>query len=174
MTIIATQKLLLRPYGADDAPELVRGLNNFNVSQWTSEIPYPYDLTDAEEFLATANDKDEGALRLAITLRGQLIGGILIESGEFGYWLAEPHWRKGYGTEAARAVADHGFEAMRLTGLRADYSIGNTASRRILLGLGFVERGETKGFSRAVGGDVDVMWLELERAAWAAAKERRR
>ena len=174
MTIIATQRLLLRPYAATDAAALVRGLNNFNVSRWTSEIPFPYDLSDAEAFLATANQLDAGELRLAIALHGHLIGGILIEAGEVGYWLAESHWNKGYGTEAARAMVDHGFAAMGLNDLRADYCIGNHASRRILLGLGFVERGKAKGFSKAQGGDVDVMWLELSRQAWAAAKERRK
>ena len=58
--------------------------------------------------------------------------------------------------------------------MQADYTIGNQASRRILLGLGFVERGEAKAFSKAVGGETNVMRLELTMAAWAAATERRR
>ena len=174
MTGIATQRLLLRPYEGRDATALVRGLNNFNVSQWTSEIPYPYGVTDAEAFLAAANQLNAGELRLAITHCDELIGGALIEAGEIGYWLAETHWGKGYGTEAARAITDHGFETLGLTALQADYGIGNHASRRILLGLGFVERGEAKGFCKAAGGETDVMWLDLTMAAWAAAKERRR
>ena len=174
MTAIATQRLLLRPHDGQDAAVLVRGLNNFNVSQWTAEIPHPYGLTDAEAFLALADKPDAGVLRLAITHRGELMGGILIEAGEIGYWLAETHWGKGYGTEAARAITDHGFETLRLSTMQAGYTIGNQASRRILLGLGFVERGEAKAFSKAVGGETNVMRLELTMAAWAAAKERRR
>ena len=174
MTTISTPRLLLRPHAGLDAAALVRGLNNFNVSRWTSEIPHPYGLSDAEAFLALADKPVAGVLRLAITHQDEVVGGILIEAGEIGYWLAEPHWGKGFGTEAARSVVDHGFETMRLAEMQADYGIGNRASRCILLGLGFVERGETKSFSKAVGSEVDVMKLDLTMAAWAAAKERRR
>lgn len=57
---------------------------------------------------------ESGMLRFAITAGGTLLGGIGVEHGELGYWLAEPHWSKGYETEAARAIADHAFGVMDL------------------------------------------------------------
>lgn len=174
MTILATPRLFLCPHEPWDAAALVRGLNNFNVSQWTARVPFPYGMSDAESFLRLCREKSTGVARFAITRMNQLIGGIGVEAGEIGYWLAEEHWGKGYGTEAARAVTDYGFEVMQLPQLLARYRIGNEASRRILLGLGFAELGETKGYSKATGGETLVMQLELGRAAWEQAKERRR
>ena len=178
--IIKTPRLVLRAPRADDLRVLVTGLDNFNVSQWTARIPFPYTMDDAEAFLAQAETADSGTLRLAVTLDGGLIGGIACErsvdgtSAEIGYWLAEPHWGKGYATEAARAISDHAFEAMGYDGLKAGYRHGNEASRRILEGLGFIKTGDGMMFSRAVGSETPVTRLQLTRAAWEKAKDRRR
>ncbi len=174
MTTIATPRLFLCPHEPWDADALVRGLNNFNVAQWTARVPHPYGMADAQAFLLMCRDKTPNVLRLAITRTSQLIGGIGIEGGEIGYWLAEEQWGKGYGSEAAAAVTDYAFEAMELPSLQARYRIGNAASRRILLGLGFAELGEIKSHSKATGGETVVMRLELSRAAWEQARERRR
>ena len=79
----------------------------------------------------------------------------------------------GLATEATRAVADHGFVARGMTGMRASYQLGNTASRKILLGLGFRETGEATSFCRATNGETRIMNLVLTREDWAAARERR-
>ena len=121
---------------------------------------------------ALAETPDE--LMLFITRDDQLIGGIGIGFGEIGYWLAEEHWGQGYGSEAARAMTDHAFEVLKRDELVASYQLGNAASRRILLGLGFVETGEGKAFSQARQAEVAHMKLGLTRGAWAEAKERRR
>ena len=172
MTLIVTDRLTLRPPQEADAEALVRGLNNLNVSRWTGRIPHPYGHDDAEAFFAYDRQKPGDALILAITLHDTLIGVIGIE-GELGYWLAEPHWGHGYGTEAARAVTDHAFTALGFEEMDASYHLGNAASRRILHGLGFVETGEGSGFSKARQADVPHMKLKLTRQCWAAAKERR-
>ena len=174
MTTITTPRLLLCPHEPRDGAALVRELNNFNVSQWTARIPFPYGPADAQDFLALCSQIDPSVKRFAITRNGGLIGSIGVEAGEIGYWLAEAYWGKGYATEAARAVTDHAFEVMGLERMVARYRIGNEASRRILLGLGFTELGEEDEFSKATGDATQVMKLELTAAAWAKAVERRR
>lgn len=173
MTTIATQRLILRPPRGSDADALVRALDNLNVSRWTGRIPHPYGPEDAEAFLDHFCKRPEDALILLITRNGELIGGIGIENGELGYWLAEPQWGQGYGTEAARAVTDHAFLERGTERLVASYQSGNGASRRILLGLGFVETGEANSFSRARGEEVGIVTLALTREGWKRAKERR-
>ena len=120
---------------------LVRALDNLNVSRWTGRIPHPYGRSDAEAFFAHYRGRPQDALILFIVRDGELIGGIGIEIGELGYWLAEPHWGQGYGREAARAVVDHAFMTLDRDTVTASYFTGNAASRRILEGLGFIETG---------------------------------
>jgi RimJ/RimL family protein N-acetyltransferase len=174
MTTIRTDRLVLRPPVAGDAASLVRGLNNLEVSRWTARIPHPYGLADAEEYLVLCITAPPEKLRLAITRDGDLIGVIGVEDGEIGYWIAEPEWGKGYATEAAQAMCAHAFGAMALDAMKARYALGNTASRRILLGLGFVETGKTKSFSRATNTETTVMTLTLSLRDWRQGKERRR
>lgn len=174
MFTIATERLVLRPPRQEDAAGLIPALNNLNVSRWTGRIPYPYGPADADAFFEYLQQKPEDALVLAITLRDALIGVIGLEHGELGYWLAEPHWGQGYGTEVARAVVDHAFTARGCREIDASYHLGNAASRRILLGLGFVETGEGSAYSKARQAEVPHMKLKLTRAAWENAKERRR
>lgn len=174
MTTIRTRRLVLRPPQDADRDALVVALDNLNVSRWTGRIPYPYGPEDAEAFFDYLRQKPHESLVLAITTAEALIGVIGIEDGELGYWLAEAHWGQGYGTEVARAVVDHGFSELGLAELMASYHIGNAASRRILLGLGFVETGEGSAFSKARQAEVPHMKLKLTRSAWSAAAERRR
>jgi RimJ/RimL family protein N-acetyltransferase len=174
MTTLVTRRLTMRPPRETDAEALAVALNNLNVSRWTGRIPYPYGRADAAAFLAHVPTKPEDALVLFITRGDELLGCIGIEDGEVGYWLAEPYWGQGYGTEAARAIVDHAFAQEGRDGLIASYHLGNVASRRILLGLGFVETAESVAFSTARAAEVALMNLILTRADWEKAKERRR
>ena len=94
--------------------------------------------------------------------------------GNWAIGWQNPIGGRAYGSEAARAVVDHAFGTLGLDELVASYHLGNAASRRILLGLGFAETGEGSAFSKARQAEVPHMKLVLTRAAWAEAKERRR
>ena len=176
---IITGRLLLRPLKAGDGHSLVAGLNNFNVSQWTARVPFPYGLADAEEFLQLCEGPAPGMQRFAITLNSDVIGVISYKRAregdvaELGYWLAEPYWGRGFGREAARAVTDHAFDS-GLDELAAGYRHGNEGSRRILEGLGFVKTGDAMMFSQAVGAETPVARMRLTRQDWHHAKGRRK
>ena len=174
MTTLVTDRLTLRPPQDADADALVRGLGNLNVSRWTGRVPYPYGHQDAADYIALSTNAPEGEMMVLITLASEMIGGIGITQDELGYWLAEPQWGQGFGSEAARAVTDHAFTIMGRDRLVASYHLSNEASRRILLGLGFRETGEDVAYSRARTAEVPIMRLELTRTAWTEAKERRR
>lgn len=174
MTTLVTDRLTLRPPQEADADALVRGLGNLNVSRWTGRVPHPYGQQDAEDYIARHRNAPQDELMLFITHGEELVGGIGITQDELGYWLAEPYWGRGFGTEAARAVTDHAFTEMACDGILASYQLGNAASRRILLGLGFQETGEDVAFSRARAMEVPIMRMVLTRQGWAGAKERRR
>jgi [ribosomal protein S5]-alanine N-acetyltransferase len=168
---VETRRLILRPLEPEDIPRLVPALDNFNVSKWTARIPRPYTAADAEDYLEWLKTLRAGSASFTIDLKGgaKTIGGIgyqMIEGDaapELGYWLAEAFWRRGYGSEAAEAVADHAFAVSGHRRLLAGYQIGNEASRKILERLGFRATGEATKPSLAQGRDVPVMGMILER-----------
>ena len=117
-----TERLLLRPGWAEDAPALVAAIGDEAVVRNLSRVPWPYGPAEAEAFLGLP--QDERRPQLLIFTRAsvpQLIGGIglmdlddgPVEQAELGYWIARAHWRQGYATEAARAVLDMAFHGLR-------------------------------------------------------------
>lgn len=173
MTVIETDRLILRRPRESDMAALISGLNNFNVSRWTSRIRHPYGEPDAAAFIAHAHADAPGALRLSITRDGVVIGGIGYEpadtaEAEFGYWLAEPEWGKGYATEAGRATVDHFFSSGSDEQLIARYRNDNPASGRVLAKLGFEADGDCSCASKAECGAHAASRVRLTRARWQA------
>ena len=148
---IITERLLLRPYTLDDAPELQRLIGERDVAKTLMSVPHPYPDGAAEEFINRHPQRSEkGAFQFAITHRedGRLIGGIGFndidlesERAEIGYWIALTYWGNGYGTEAARAVVKFGFEVMELNRIHAAHFSNNPASGRIMQKIGMKHEG---------------------------------
>lgn len=145
-----TDRLLLRPGWAEDAPALSRAIGDLAVVRNLSRAPWPYTLGDAEQFLALP--QEIGRPRLLIFRREgrqpELIGGIGLHSDaagrpELGYWIARPYWGRGYACEAGRAVLHIADEALRLPQVVASHALENRASARVLEKLGFVPTGGT-------------------------------
>ena len=174
MTLIETERLVLRPLRQSDLATLAAVLNNFNISKNTAHIHYPYALSDAEDFFTITRKCEPPSLLLSITRKsgGGIIGGVGYtaepenHSVELGYWLAEAEWGKGIGSEAACAMVAHAFEIGRHPKLVASFHHGNTASGRILAGLGFEPIDTAMNYSRAQGKDVPVTKLVLTREKW--------
>ncbi len=89
--------------------------------------------------------KRETGIRWGIALKGftEIIGTIGFNSfqrnhtGNLAYDLQFNFWNRGYATEAARAVLEYGFDHLQIRRVEADVVIGNTASDRVLVKLGF-------------------------------------
>jgi RimJ/RimL family protein N-acetyltransferase len=151
-----TERLILRPFTLDDAPDVKRFVGDRDVASTTSAIPHPYEDGMAEEWISThqpAFEKGTG-INLAITLKDTekleatiLIGAIDLRIdqtemiGELGYWVGKPYWNSGYCTEAANAIVKYGFDVLQLTSIHAFYFKRNPASGRVLekIGMQFEE-----------------------------------
>lgn len=150
---LLTERLLLRPARAGDEAALVAGLDDPEVVRWLERVPSPYGEADARAWIErAAREREAGFMQdFAITLAkgGELIGGIALipsrteSSAEIGYWIARPHWGKGYGGEALARVVRHATEEVspRFERLQARVDRANTPSRRMLERAGFAERG---------------------------------
>lgn len=87
------------------------------------------------------------------------------------YGLLEPlaafalrHWHKGYAKESLRPVLGHAFGPLAQTKVVAVNDVPNTASERMLLGLGFLPLSEVQGPRYR------LRTYQLGREAWLAAQ----
>ncbi len=150
---IKTERLLLRPHKTTDASVIAELCGNYNVSKWTANIPYPYSLKDAEDFISLCQEwwKKGTDCAFVLTLKDtcQVVGTTgahMREAGEYeiGYWLGEPFWKNGYATEAVIAVIEYIKAKRSPERVWAGYAEGNAASARVLEKAGFVNLCKSK------------------------------
>lgn len=171
---LETARLVLRPLGEADLVHLANTINDRAVTRTTATPPWPYRLDDAHAFLRQVKSLQEGSCRYIVAPKdGSLpVGGVIgldrraPAVAEIGYWLAAALWGKGYGLEAARAVAGHGFRTLGHDRLLATYAHGNEASRRILDRLGFRYVGHGHAWSNGARKLHRVARLELTVHEW--------
>ena len=48
---IETDRLILRQWKMEGIEDMVEGLNNINVTKWLANVPFPYTIKDAREFI---------------------------------------------------------------------------------------------------------------------------
>jgi RimJ/RimL family protein N-acetyltransferase len=147
---LETGRLLLRPWTLADAPTMQKLAGEKCVARYTN-VPHPYGDGEAEKFIsARAEQFAEGkALVLAITLResGEILGCIGLHGdfstgvSELGYWIGAQYWGKGYCTEAARAMVDYGFRALKLCRVHAAHFGQNQASGKVMKKVGMQQEG---------------------------------
>jgi len=151
--MLYTDRLLLRPWSMDDAPQLPLIANTRDITWNTSyRFPYPYDDAAAQKFLRYHTKDNEDQWLFAIFKDSKLIGGCGCERGTdiqqhvgiIGYWLGVEHWGNGFATEALTALIGHIISETNLEKLTATVFGWNPASRRVLEKCGFVCEGISK------------------------------
>ena len=144
-----TDRLLLRPGWAEDAPALATAIADEMIVRNLATAPWPYSLRDAEAFLAQPRDpampsflvfeRTDGAPNLVGSCGlGRRPSGAI----EMGYWIARAHWGRGYATEASRALIDIA-RTLGFPQLEGSHFVDNPASGRVLEKLGFQPLGIT-------------------------------
>lgn len=86
-----------------------------------------------------------GAVTLDNIRRGPAMAGTL------GYWIGEEHARKGYMTDAIRAVVHHTFHQLDLSRVEAATLPENIASRGLLEKTGFKYEGVAQSYLQIAG-----------------------
>jgi RimJ/RimL family protein N-acetyltransferase len=173
--VLSTKRLVLRAPRAADARAITRLINDRRIAENTARIPHPYSLADAHAFLAQVN-RDAREPSFIITLAdGTIVGGCGIHvlgggEPEIGYWIGVPYWGRGYATEAARAVLDHGFGTLGCERLTSRARVSNPASRRVLEKCGFQWTGVSLIRIRALKSSAPVDCFRLDRRLWASLR----
>ena len=129
-----TERLLLRPGWAEDAPALARAIADEQVVRNLATAPWPYRQEDAEAFLAAPRDPAMPSFLITERTDGnpRIVGSCGLgrrPSGavELGYWIGRQHWGKGFATEAGRALIDIA-RSLKLPRLEASHFVDNPAS----------------------------------------------
>jgi RimJ/RimL family protein N-acetyltransferase len=174
--VLSTERLRLRPFVPADAADVRRLAGAREIAETTRSIPHPYEEGMAEAWIAThaSQHEEDRALTLAIERRGGggLIGaaGLRLEredrGAELGYWVAVGEWGRGYGTEAARAVVDFGFESLGLHRIWASHFERNPASGRIMEKLGMTPEATLREHVRKWGVFENLVIRGILRAEW--------
>jgi RimJ/RimL family protein N-acetyltransferase len=159
--VVATERLILRGPVKTDAAALAYLLNDLNVAGMTSQIPYPYGMAEAEDWLEGSSRCDfVNEAHFLIEHRNfGVVGGLgFIKTGgarpELGYWIGRPYWNRGYATEAVRGAMKWAKRDWRKNLVVAGHFADNPASGQVLTKAGFLYTGDVEQRpSRARGRD---------------------
>ena len=162
MKALRTERLLLRPLRAADAPRLARLTDDRDVVHFLRRARTPYRPAEAAALIRRVSTPGLPVLGID---DGRLVGVIGLR-GEFGFWLSRQARDRGYATEAGGALMAFAFRSLGLRRLEARVFRDNVASRRTFDKLGFREAGRTAGFSLGRNATVPAVRLRLDRRTW--------
>jgi len=151
---LETPRLTLGEILATDIPNIIQYAGDEKVAATTLNMPHPYYEKDAIFWMNMAQqgfqNKSKYIFGIRLKSTQQLIGGIGLHieapfnRAEMGYWVAVPHWNKGYMTEAVAAVIAFGFDKIGLNKIYAVHVAENPASGKVLLKNGMRLEGTLK------------------------------
>ncbi|MDD9908892.1 MAG: GNAT family N-acetyltransferase [Ahrensia sp.] len=171
MDILITKRLTLRPPLEVDTETITLHLQNERVARFLTGVPANYALDDARTWIErTMSDPDIHNFTIHSNVMMGVVGLRSIEDRpDFGYWLAEPFWGRGYMSEAAEAVLRHMFARYDFNEIASGAYQDNPASHRVLEKLGFVPTDEThQHFCPTRGCEVPCNRVSLTRAGFEA------
>lgn len=165
--MLTTERLVLRAFSSDDAPQVQRLASAREVALNTLHIPHPYPDGAAEAWIAKHGTTPE--VVFAIEHQGQFIGAIGLvpdrdhDRAELGYWIGVPFWGRGFATEAAREVVRYGFDEQALHRITAQVFSRNASSARVLQKIGMTCEGTLRHHFKKWGEFVDVDYYAIVR-----------
>ena len=164
---IRSERLFLRPGWPEDWRDLLRGIADEQIVRNLAKVPWPYTSGHAQDYAGKAQDPHAPHFLVTLPANGEVVGSVGLgakDDGavELGYWIARPHWGRGYAPEAGRAV----LRLARALGQKrvvAGHFVDNPASGRVLAKIGFRPTGQVRQrFSLARGHDVDSIEYAIE------------
>ena len=168
--ILTTDRLRLRCMEPKDIDNFVRDFCDWEVQQWLTVPPFPYERKDGEAYLAivSANHSTTHPTMFVIADKStdEALGAVSIDignegRGELGYWLGRAHWGRGIMKEAVTALLRHARGHPSLQRLIAVTDPANIRSQRILSTCGLAGRGLTDRPKPSRRGSTQVLQYEL-------------
>ena len=155
----------LRELSIGDANDISR-LMTCNISKSLWEVPYPYSLEHALNFINSSRRDFEliKAVNFAILYKNNSDGdssfvGIISlknidldnKNANLGYWIGELYWGNGIASESVALIINHAFSVLGLEEVYAFVYSENKASMRVLEKNGMTKKGEANEYSKKLG-----------------------
>ncbi|MEY2847146.1 MAG: hypothetical protein RL076_2692 [Chloroflexota bacterium] len=160
MPTLTTTRLHIRPLTVADTPAVHAYTSDAQVMMY---VP-PHQMTWAQTQAFVAAQTGDDAQALAITLiTGQLIGHIILHpwvaprTYELGWVIHPGYQRRGYASEAARAVIDYAFGVLDVHRMIATCQPENVASYRVMETIGMRREAH---FRQCIHRGGDIWWDE--------------
>jgi len=162
----------LREISINDAEDIAH-LMNYNISKYLYDVPNPYSVKDALNFIKSAHNDFNSlrALHFAIEYKGKdndksersnsplLVGAISLKNidlvnkkANLGYWIGEQYWGRGIATESVGLIINYAFsDELKLKEVSAYVFPENKASVRVLEKTGMKKKGEVSEYHTISG-----------------------
>ena len=175
---IETERLLLRRFTQEDAAAVWANWAGDEAVQSRYREPVYATLEEAQGLLAKYiawYDESEAYYRWAVIEKksGECIGQAAyfhIDSknhcGEIEYCIGQAFQRKGYCTEAVRAIMGFGFEKVNMHKVQITHMAGNGASRGVILKCGLAYEGTLRDYFRDDGAYTDRLYYSMLEGDW--------
>lgn len=143
---VTTERLVLRAFSEDDAPELYELAKDPDIGPiagWPVHTSVADSRANIINFLQVA-----GTYAVTDRASGQLLGAIGLKLGEnsvsqyddepeLGYWIGKPYWGQGLIPEASCALIDLAFKQLHFKAIWLCHRADNPQSARVAEKLGF-------------------------------------
>ena len=166
-------KCCIRAWRIEDAKELASVLDNKNIQDNLRDgLPLPYTEDDARSYIESLGQADADAVfAFAVEYEGRVVGQVGVTrrgnihrcAAEIGYYIAEPFWGRGIGTDAVRQACEYVFAHTDVIRIFAESFDSNVASCRLLEKCGFGYEGTLRCHAVKNGRIRDVKMYSLIR-----------
>jgi [ribosomal protein S5]-alanine N-acetyltransferase len=147
--VIETDRLFIRQFTQADNNDLYEYLSD--PVTYLFEPGKPITLDEAKE-LCIIRSKGNEFLSVVLKQNGKMIGHLYFKqlepaerlTWELGYIFNPKYQRKGYASEASRAITEHAFANYKTHRIMARCNPDNTASWKLLEKIGYIREGHFK------------------------------
>ena len=149
MSLIETERLILRPIIENDAEAIFEYCRNENVGKNAGWKPHE-SLEETREIMKQVFLNKENVYGMVLKESGKLFGSIGLvtdpkrqndKTRMIGYAIGESYWNKGFTSEAVQALIRFGFTNLGLQLISAYCYPYNLSSKKVLMKCGFQYEG---------------------------------